>query len=177
MTDGRTCGTCEYEHHHEASAACDGCHGGGWRPKGFEASTARCPGGDDVRDRISNAIDSFPGLLHSEKITAALSALRPGDEIGEYVLVPKTLEQPVYAITAIAGAAARDAGKRFWLYWSHEAGGWWQWGPEAWAERFPTQSGPRFDDALRCAPKVGPYWACPDPSTIEVVAIAAAKKG
>ena len=78
-----------------------------------------------------------------------------------------------YVITALAAKTSKDRGKRFWLYWSPEAGGWWQWGPEAWAERFESQSGARFDDAKLCAPKSGPHWAFPDPTTIEVRAVPA----
>jgi hypothetical protein len=73
-----------------------------------------------------------------------------------------------WVITAIANDAARDAGKRFWLNWSEESGGWWGWGPEAWACRFQDRDGARFKDAMLVAPTSGPYWAKPDPDTIEV---------
>jgi hypothetical protein len=81
-----------------------------------------------------------------------------------------------FVVTAIARPDARDAGKRFWLYWSPEGGGWWQWGPEGWAYRFESVDDKRLSDALACAPKVGPFWAWPDEGSIEVVAVPAIVK-
>jgi hypothetical protein len=78
-----------------------------------------------------------------------------------------------YVITSIAREDARDAGKRHWLYWSPEGGGWWQWGPEGWAYRFQSMDDPKLKDALSAAPKMGPWWHWPDPTTIEVVAVPA----
>ena len=60
-----------------------------------------------------------------------------------------------------------------WLYWSHEGGGWWQWGPEGWARRFEAKEGREYEAALRDAPKVGPWFNKPDPATIETVAVPA----
>ena len=74
-----------------------------------------------------------------------------------------------FLITQVAQPGARDAGKRFWLYFSQEGGGWWQWGPKAWARRFDAQAGADFEDAILCAPKVGPHWAMPV-GAVEVVA-------
>lgn len=66
-----------------------------------------------------------------------------------------------YVITGVAQPGARDAGERVWLYWSPEGGGWWQWGPEGWAFRFEAMEGTRFEDAMRSAEKVGPFWYWP----------------
>ncbi len=74
-----------------------------------------------------------------------------------------------YVITSVAKADTRDAGKRHWLYWSDEGGGWWQWGPEGWAYRFQSKDDPRLEDAMRSAPKVGPWYSSPDPLSIELV--------
>jgi hypothetical protein len=80
----------------------------------------------------------------------------------------------------ITGIVAEDAphvrvkkGDRVWLYWSHEGGGWWQWGSEGWARRFEQKAGREYDDAVKCAPKVGPWYSMPDPATIETVAVPA----
>lgn len=67
-----------------------------------------------------------------------------------------------------------EKGERIWLYWSPEGGGWWQWSKaKDWAERFPDKNGPRFKDAIACAPDVGPWFYVPDPETIETVAVPA----
>lgn len=83
----------------------------------------------------------------------------------------------------ITGLIAKDAealrvkkGDRVWLYWSPEGGGWWQWGPEGWAERFESKSGKTFEDAMVSATGVGPWYNVPDPETIEVLSVPAIVK-
>lgn len=72
-----------------------------------------------------------------------------------------------YVITAIV-KEGENKGKKVWLYWIEESGGWWQWSDsEAWAYRFETKSGQRFDDAMKSCPKMGPWYYYPDPSTIK----------
>lgn len=84
-----------------------------------------------------------------------------------------------YVITAIV-ADGRYKGKRVWIYWSPEGGGWWQWGPEGWAERFENTDTDKFRDAMRCATgatwtkkSCGPWYSYPDPATIEVRSVPA----
>lgn len=68
-------------------------------------------------------------------------------------------------------------GDRIYLYWSNEAGGWWQWSNAiGWAYRFETKSGSRFDDAMLVAAKVGPWYNYPDPATIEAINVPAIVK-
>ena len=78
-----------------------------------------------------------------------------------------------YVITAIV-ADGEHKGERVWITWSPEGGGWWQWGPEGWAERFASTKDERFKDALRCAKgetwtkaSCGPWYYAPDLATIE----------
>lgn len=73
-----------------------------------------------------------------------------------------------YVITALVKEGEKK-GRRVFLYWSPEGGGWWQWNEaEGWAERFEAKAGHRFEDAVLCAPDVGPWYNRPDPETIEV---------
>lgn len=81
----------------------------------------------------------------------------------------RTQETKHYVITALAASSKNRPRKRIWLYWSREGGGWWQWSQyERWAEQFSKPKGKSFDDALKCAPIVGPHYDRPDISTIEV---------
>lgn len=77
-----------------------------------------------------------------------------------------------YVITGLV-AKGEHKGERVWIYFSEEGGGWWQWGPEAWAKRFEKKEGRDFDDALLCAPKVGPWYYSVDPESIEARAVPA----
>lgn len=53
-----------------------------------------------------------------------------------------------YVITALV-KEGKNKGKRVWLYWSPEAGGWWQWSDaEGLAHRFEAPHGARFEDAM-----------------------------
>jgi hypothetical protein len=80
-----------------------------------------------------------------------------------------------YVITGIV-AEGEKAGLKVWLYWDPEGGGWWQWGPEGWAERFEAKEGRRYDDAIRCAPKTGPWYYYVDPATVKTEAVPAIVK-
>jgi len=77
-----------------------------------------------------------------------------------------------YVITGVV-AAGESKGQRVFIYFSKEGGGWWQWGCEGWAERFDAPSGRRYDDALLCAKKCGPWYNCVDPRTIKTIAVPA----
>lgn len=112
------------------------------------------------KDERISALEAEAEALH-----AAAEGWRKRAEAAE---IDTTTYPDRYVITALAAKPSKDAGKRFWLYWSPESGDWWQWGPEARAERFETKSGPRFNDAMSVAPKAGPFWALADPATIEV---------
>lgn len=73
-----------------------------------------------------------------------------------------------YVITGIV-KDGKEKGKRVWLYYSEEGGGWWMWSPiEGWAYRFEIKSGYKFKDALLCAPKTGPWYYNVDPETVEI---------
>lgn len=88
---------------------------------------------------------------------------------------PDTSFPDRYVITALV-KEGENKGRRVWLYWSPEGGGWWQWSDaEAWAFRFEATSGERFDDALLCARGTtwlksgcGPWYYFVDFSTVEV---------
>ena len=68
-------------------------------------------------------------------------------------------------------------GQRITLYFSQEGGGWWQWSKyDGWNYRFQSMDDPHLNDALRSAPKMGPWYFYPDASTIEVVAVPAIVK-
>lgn len=87
-----------------------------------------------------------------------------------------------YVITALV-AETSDRGRevwkvkkgdRVWLYFSEEGGGWWQWSNSPrWAYRFEEKSGRKYEDAIHCAPKAGPWFNRVDPKTIEVRAVPA----
>lgn len=79
-----------------------------------------------------------------------------------------------YVITGIV-RNGENKGKKVWIHWSPEGGGWWQWGPEAWAQRFTENHGPRFEDALRTAKgenwtkdTCGPWFDKADVATVAV---------
>jgi hypothetical protein len=69
-----------------------------------------------------------------------------------------------YVITGIS----EHTGKRVWLYFDPEGGGWWQWGSEQLAKRFEDRDNEQFEDAMLCAPKTGPWYDKPKEGTIEV---------
>ena len=77
-----------------------------------------------------------------------------------------------YVITGVV-AEGEHKGERVWIYFSEEGGGWWQWGPEGWAKRFEAKEGHKYDDALLCAPKTGPWYYRVDPARVEVRAVPA----
>lgn len=81
-----------------------------------------------------------------------------------------------YIITALIkdgdpeGYWRSQKGDKIYLYWTDEGGGWWQWSNAiGWAYRFQSMDDPKLAEALRSAPKMGPWFYRPDPSTIKVV--------
>lgn len=76
-------------------------------------------------------------------------------------------------ITALTSKKASDGpGKRIYLYWTPEAGGWWQWSTsKGWAYRFQPDQDVKLENALKEAPKMGPHFYWPEPKTIEVISV------
>lgn len=80
-----------------------------------------------------------------------------------------------YVITGMVNEGEYK-GQKVWLYWSAEAGGWWQWSRDAqWACRFEHASGERYEDAMKSAKGskwmpngCGPWYYFVDLNSVEV---------
>ena len=72
-----------------------------------------------------------------------------------------------YVITAITSyRATHGAGRKVWLYWSREGGGWWQWSNnESWAKKFTGTE--NIPDIINCAKEMGPHWYWVEPKTVK----------
>ena len=88
--------------------------------------------------------------------------------------IERDMQPDGYVITGIV-KEGKHIGEKVWLYWSVEGGGWWQWGPQAWAYCFDKCEGRKFEDAIKTArgqgawgETCGPYYSQPDLLSIKV---------
>ena len=132
---------------------------------------------------ISNDIEGGWIDEAAAKVAVALSAERERATLAErerWQIPPAANAEPDrFVITGIVKEGKHE-GESVWVGWTPEGGGWWQWGPEAWAERFPSETDPRFEDAMRSArgetwttKSCGPWYYYPDMSTVKSVRVPA----
>lgn len=88
-----------------------------------------------------------------------------------------------YVITGIV-EKGDDKGRKVFLGWTEEGGGWWQWSlHKSGANRFTDTDNERFKDAIRCATgktwtksTCGPWYYMPDISSVKVEEVPAIVK-